>query len=82
MAEQESGGNGTIFKVAGAGCAGLGCLMVLGAVGLLAAVAAGAFNYSLEGQATGGGVTSLCCGLSALLLGVGLLVAGRRQDAS
>lgn len=79
MASDSDGGSqsGT-FKAVGGGCSACGCLLLLTAVVLGVMVAAGAFNYSVEGQATGAAGTSACCGSLALVLGIVLLVIGMR----
>lgn len=73
------GRGGTVFKALGAGCGGLGCLLMVAAIVLLGMVAAGAFNYTAESQALAGGGTTLCCGISSLLLGILLIVVGRSR---
>lgn len=80
MEEQRSGGGGTVFKVLGAGCSGMGCLMMLSGVVLFALLLAEFFNYSMEDQVLAGGGTSLCCGISALVLGIVLIMVGRSRD--
>ncbi|MCK6502448.1 hypothetical protein L6R53_03470 [Myxococcota bacterium] len=68
---------GSGAKIAGTGCGGCGCLMLLSAVVLAVLVAAGAFNYSAEGAALGGAGTLFCLGVFDLLLGGILLLVGR-----
>ncbi|MEL6341669.1 MAG: hypothetical protein AAFV53_00955 [Myxococcota bacterium] len=80
MVTEESGNNGAAFNIAGAGCAGVGCLLMIGAIALFGALAAGVFNYSLEGQVSAGGGTSLCCGLMSLFIGIVLIVVGRSRS--
>jgi len=80
MSEESARGGGTIFKVLGAGCSGTGCLMMLSGVVLFVLLLAEFFNSSLEDQVLAGGGTSLCCGITALLLGIGLILLGRSRD--
>lgn len=82
MEDQRSGdgGNGTVFKVLGAGCSGMGCLMMLAGVTLFGLLLAEAFNYSMEQQVIAGGGSSLCCGITALVFGIILIMVGRSRD--
>ena len=79
MDEQTPTGGGTAFKVAGAGCSGMGCVLMLAAIAALGAVAAGAVNISLEDQTLIGGGSGLCCGILCLILGILLIVVGRSR---
>ena len=68
---------GSGARIAGVGCGGCGCTMVLSGMVLALLVAAGAFNYSAEGGALGAAGTLACFGFLGLLLGAVLLLVGR-----
>ncbi|MFT4979972.1 MAG: hypothetical protein ACI8S6_005884 [Myxococcota bacterium] len=78
--EEQSTGGGAAFKVLGAGCSGMGCLMMVSAVALFGLLLAEFFNSSMEEQVLAGGGTSLCCGISALLFGIVLIMVGRSRS--
>ena len=76
----ESSDNSGILKGVGGGCGALGCLSTLIGLGAFAAVAAGAFNYSVEGQAMAGGGSCLCTGIVMLIVGIALFLVGRKKS--
>lgn len=63
----------------GCGCAGIGALIFVAGLGTLAAMAMGAFNYSVEGQAGIGGGCGLCAGLAVLGIGAALWSFGKKD---
>ena len=69
------------MKIAGFGCAAIGLLIAL--VGLLAFVAAiaGFVNYSEVGTAYVAGGSLCCTAFIPFLVGVALIVMGRKSDA-
>lgn len=62
----------------GCGCGCLGGLLGVAGVGVALAVAAGAFNYSVEVPMLMGGLITTAIGLVAVLAGAALFAVGRR----
>jgi hypothetical protein len=77
MDEQASGG--TAFKVLGAGCSGLGSLLMVTTVVAFGLLFLEFFNPPLEEQVLSFGGGSLCCGITAFLTGLALIFVGRAR---
>ena len=75
----EQGSGGTAFKVLGAGCSGLGSLLMVTAVAASGLLFLEFFNPPLEDQVLSFVGGFLCCGLTAFLTGLALIFVGRAR---
>ena len=76
---EEPASGGMAFKVLGAGCSGLGALLMVSTMAAFALLFLEFFNPSLEEQVLSLGGGSLCCGISSLLTGLALIFVGRAR---
>jgi hypothetical protein len=67
------------MKILGFGCGALGLLLGLGGLAAVAAVGAGAVNGAEEGTALSIGGGLCCSAFLPLLVGVALVVMGRKK---
>ena len=63
----------------GCGCGALSGLLLLGGLVTAILILAGAFNYSVVGQAWAGAGSGMCCGFAGLALGIALYFLGRKE---